>query len=307
MTSQRDLDLDRMLDAWFADGPVEAPDRALDAVAVRLRRQRQRPAWLLNRRVPAVSTPIRLLALAAVLVGALAVGSVILTGGAAPAPAPSPAPTPVAATPSPTVAASPIPFPGRTGSLDAGVYSAIVASGTLTFTLPAGWASEGRIANAFSMTAPGSAPDDIINVNGDQRRAALDKDCTEAPEPGVGSTAADLLASFQADDQLAVSDPVAVSLPGMTGVWVDIRLADGATRTCPFSNGGVSVPLVVDTVAGEGPFWGVGKGEIERLYLLDAATGHNIVMIVDSAKGATFDALTAAAQPVFDSMVFTGR
>jgi hypothetical protein len=67
----------------------------------------------------------------------------------------------------------------------------------------------------------------------------------------------------------------------------------------------VSVPLVVDDLAGEGPFWGSGPGEVERLYLLDTAGGHNVVILLDSAAGDSFDALAAATDPVIASMAWT--
>ena len=48
MTHERDIE--RLLDHWFSDGPSQAPDRVLDAVADRIGRQSQRPAWRLDRR-----------------------------------------------------------------------------------------------------------------------------------------------------------------------------------------------------------------------------------------------------------------
>ena len=48
MTHERDIE--RLLDHWFTDGPDEAPDRVVDAVADRIGRQSQRPAWRLDRR-----------------------------------------------------------------------------------------------------------------------------------------------------------------------------------------------------------------------------------------------------------------
>ena len=51
MTQQRDIE--RLLDHWFADGSSVAPDRVIDVVADRIERQPQRPAWRLERAVPA--------------------------------------------------------------------------------------------------------------------------------------------------------------------------------------------------------------------------------------------------------------
>ena len=41
----RERDIERLLDRWFADGPTEVADRVIDEVADRIDRQPQRPAW----------------------------------------------------------------------------------------------------------------------------------------------------------------------------------------------------------------------------------------------------------------------
>lgn len=53
----RERDMERLLDTWFRDGPTEAPDRIIDAVADQIGRQSQRPAWRLHwRHIPMNST-----------------------------------------------------------------------------------------------------------------------------------------------------------------------------------------------------------------------------------------------------------
>jgi hypothetical protein len=66
-----DRDFDRLLDQWFADGPMEVADRVVVQVSDRIERQSQRPAWRLAWRHP-MRTPITFaLAAAAVLVVAV--------------------------------------------------------------------------------------------------------------------------------------------------------------------------------------------------------------------------------------------
>jgi len=93
-----DRDLDRLLDAWFAEGPVQVADRMIDGTANRIARQRQVPAWRLRSwRFPTMSTPIKLVAIGAALLAVLVGGAVMMGGGAPPpAPTPNPAPTSVA-------------------------------------------------------------------------------------------------------------------------------------------------------------------------------------------------------------------
>jgi hypothetical protein len=90
-----DRDLNRLLDAWFADGPVQVADRVIDDVANRITRQRQTPAWRLHAwRFPSMSTPIKLVAIGAALLAVLVGGAVFIGGGSArSAPTPTPAPT----------------------------------------------------------------------------------------------------------------------------------------------------------------------------------------------------------------------
>lgn len=311
MTHERDVE--RLLDRWFSEGPREAPDRVLETVTDRIHHRRQRPAWLLERRPPTMAGPIRLLAAAAVLVGALAVGSVFLAGGAqrvaVATPAPSLAVAAATPTPPPTLAPTPSPSGPRTfysyPVMAAGDYVADVHIGKLSLTLPDGWSSPGQ-AETYILLRPTAGPlTDIVNVYTDMRRPMKDAACTEAPDPGVKPGAAALIADLAADDQLVVTKPVPVELPGLTGSYIDVRTSPKATRVCPFFDGKVTVPLVVDEIPREGPFWGIAPGGIDRIYAFDTADGHNVVILVESANGETFDALAAATKQVVDSMSFT--
>ena len=70
-----DRDIERLLDTWFADGPMQVSDHAFDEAVGRVHRQRQRPAWRVSWRDPTVSAYLKpILAIAAVIV--LAVGGV---------------------------------------------------------------------------------------------------------------------------------------------------------------------------------------------------------------------------------------
>ncbi|MEA2577078.1 MAG: hypothetical protein QOD78_666 [Chloroflexota bacterium] len=44
----RERDIERLLDTWFREGPTEAPDRIIDAVADQIGHRSQRPAWRLD-------------------------------------------------------------------------------------------------------------------------------------------------------------------------------------------------------------------------------------------------------------------
>lgn len=102
-----DRDIERLLDSWFADGPIEVPDRVIDVVADRIARQPQRPAWRLNWKDIHVNSTQRMVATAAavilVAVVALAIaGRPTDSGIGNPAASPSPVQTTTPPSPAPT-------------------------------------------------------------------------------------------------------------------------------------------------------------------------------------------------------------
>ncbi len=103
------LDIEPILDDWFADGYDVLPDRSVDAVLRTVRKTTQRGAWRAPWRIPHMLNVPRLIAAGAALVAVLAVGSIAFFGMARNAPvggltaSPSPRPTPIA---TPTTAPS---------------------------------------------------------------------------------------------------------------------------------------------------------------------------------------------------------
>ncbi len=102
MTARNDLDLNVVLDRFLGEGPTEAPDDALDLALERVSTMRQR--YGAPRRSFGMTTPVRLLAAAAILIAILVAGGIYL--GSRP-PTPEPLPSPVAT--APAVAPSPVP------------------------------------------------------------------------------------------------------------------------------------------------------------------------------------------------------
>ncbi len=120
-----DRDFDRLLDQWFADGPLEVADRVIGQVADRIERQPQRPALRLPWRHVHVTTNLRWIAAAAVLVVAVFGGSRLL----------GTTPSPGAGAASPTPASLPSP----SFSADPNVVRATWFAVPLTLTLSGGW------------------------------------------------------------------------------------------------------------------------------------------------------------------------
>jgi hypothetical protein len=138
MTARRDPD--RLIEAYFDDGPTQLPDRSYDAVRSEIDHTRQRVVfgpW----RNPRVSKVTRFAIAAAVIAVIAVVGINLLPGsggiGGPPAPSPSPSPSP-SRTPAPAQLPT---TPGE--ALAAGTYyiesRGQTAVTRLTFSLPAGW------------------------------------------------------------------------------------------------------------------------------------------------------------------------
>lgn len=108
MNVERDLDFERVSQAWLAEGPTELADRVLAAVVVDIhRRHQRRTVFGVPWRFPAVNSIPRLLVAAAVIavvgLGGLALIFRPASGPAAPSQLPPPG------SPSPTLVASPSP------------------------------------------------------------------------------------------------------------------------------------------------------------------------------------------------------
>jgi hypothetical protein len=300
MTTSFDPELDRRLNAWFADGPMAAPDPIITDLPGRLARQGQRPGWLVGRDEVRVGAPVRLFAAAAVLV-AVAIGGSLLVGGGGIGPGPSSSPSP---TPSPTATPTPIALRQPLESLAPGTYTYFANGGGTTFTVPDGWTAPAYGPLDFALAPADAAAGDWIRVFYDMRVASKDPACPEAGEPGIGATAADIVGDIAANPGIDATTPQPITIGGLEGRMVDLALADGWTATCPFDPTNPAVAYIVDTIPTEGPFWGIGGDNRQRLIVLDHPDVTNVVLLIESADGSTFDALVEAAMPVLESFSF---
>ena len=177
MTADRDIE--RLLDTWFADGPMQVSDHVFDEAVERVYRQRQRPAWRLLWRAPHVASFKAALAAAAVVVVVVAGfamlgGSGGVVGGVAVPPRRRAHDQSLAA-----------PVPG--GHIDAGDYVARPFSGdpmAFTVTVPEGWNGFG----GWSIMGRSSGDPDGIGISFITVRWCADP-CDPPPEPSPPPTA----------------------------------------------------------------------------------------------------------------------
>jgi hypothetical protein len=283
-----DRDLNRLLDAWFADGPVQVADRVIDDTASRIARQRQTPAWRLHPwRFPTMSTPLKLVLIGAVLVAALAAGAVFVGGGGralGPAPSPTPAPSP-----SPT--SSPLPLPN--GSLAAGTYAAHPVPGmTWTITVPDGWTGQDDWFVSYDV-----GPDvHSVSVGGPTENESVPTDSCAAAGTKAAGSVEEFVAAVQARDDWTVSAPVDLTVGGYSGTRIDLEVP--ADATC--ANG--SDYMVVAMPDGQG-FRADGPDRIFRLWIVDF-DGKPVVIFRTNAATAPADRV-AQADAIVETSVIT--
>lgn len=300
--SQRS-DIDRVLEIWMGDGPTAIPDRVVDVVAARIGVQRQRRAWPFPWRTN-VTAPIKLAAaLAAVLIVAIAGFALLgrppgsnVGGNPTSAPSPSQGAGSPAPSGSPESALYPAWFTGdRTGAgiLAAGNQSTRNFEPGFTFTVPEGWVNVGDKTDAYDLI-----PDTPANAAEQAASGGLAHELSafrygrpywycDAWEDHRGATAAEIVASVVATDAIAASKPVDVTIGGLTGKQVDIRLDPGWTKTCP----------------GDPPTLDLGDSRT-RVILLDTPNRGVLIVNVGSLHSADHEAFLAEAMPIVESFEF---
>ena len=304
-----DRDLDRLLDAWLADGPADPPDRVLDSVASRISRQSQRPGWRLALRETHVTTYLKpIAAIAAVLT--IAVFGVYLVrepsgiGG----PVPTPTPTPVS-TPSPTPDPVPTPTPvtcddGTTtscaGRLEPGTHSSTAFQPALTFTAAEAWTNTFDIARTYNLKpVPHIFDAQVLSQLAIPEQNA---DCSPAARAGAGSTVADWVEFITTHPGLVVTSSKPVTIAGHEGRQIQFKVADDWTGRCPNSLGPA---VVVFTDSGTPPQRSVWFDDHRvTVWLLDV-DGTTVAILVASGPSLNAnDEAVAALLPVLESMTF---
>jgi hypothetical protein len=204
------------------------------------------------------------------------------------------------ATPSESAAATPWPhcqadYGGNClGHLPAGTYTTVQFQPPITYTVPAGgWSNFEDLPGNFLLVPPGfdlagvdTGGSDYIGIY--TSVLAANVDCTESEQPNVERTAAALAAEFAHRPGLTTTTPTPVSIGGLEGLVLDIRLADGWTQTCPYSGGNPVMPLIrgVPPSDLDHP---IGPGIIVRLYLLDRSGSTLAVEVGDLSGGTHLD------------------
>lgn len=266
-----DRTLERAARSFIEAGPTQAPERAVDAALLRIETTNQERALRIPWRLPTMTTPFRVATAAVIGVLAIGGALFVLggpgqTGVGGPGPSPTPvvsvAPSTVPTTPATGSAEPSGPLALPDGPLAAGTYvSTPFAPGGLfascmtppqpgcseseddsirvTLTVPDGWA--GVNSAVWLAAEENSAPAGA--AVGYSRGSWLHSDpCLTAaqdaapdgapPDVAVGPSVDDFATALADHPLLDATDPVAVTLGGYSGKYVDLQLPSDITR-CP--------------------------------------------------------------------------
>jgi hypothetical protein len=298
----RERDIERLLDTWFRDGPTDAPDRIVGAIADRIGRQSQRPAWRLQGR-PFVNPFAKLAAgLAAVLIVGF-VGWQLLPGGSGGG-LTTAVPTAVTPTPSPTP--SPTPFPcdagvGCAGELEAGIHLTSNYTPQFSYTVAdAGWTNTVDHPEVYQLDSSRGYILVVAHPAIVERTAA----CEETPTPGYGSGPADWIQFVSEHPGLEATNVQSVTIGGYRGQSVDLASLTSWTSPCAADD---FMPNLVQFIVSSEPsplgIYGVATGVPIRLIALDVLG--ETVLIAFYGNDGNFPTSVARAQAVIDTMEFS--
>jgi len=285
-----DRDLDRLLDAWFADGPREVADRVVLQVADRIERQSQRPAWRLPRRDSQVNLKMHWIAAAAVLVVAIFAGTRLLgptpnssVGGPSPAPTSSPKPTPTS-TPAPSA------VPGQS------ILHATEFGVPLTLSLVDGWVRDGNSAADLDlqrgMVDAAFHPIRMVTLPG-----------PTLADPWI-AVPADFVAWVRSRPEWVAGDPRSVTVGGRTGTQIDGEFVwkTGTTKREFLRFTGPTLPYG-EIKTGAWNYDSLDAGARVRFIILPGTSGDGVIIVMNGAD-ADFDAAAAALDAVLATVQF---
>ncbi|AUZ87650.1 hypothetical protein CVO76_08425 [Arthrobacter agilis] len=161
------------------------------------------------------------------------------------------------------------------GTLMAGTYSTTSFEPALSYTVPAGWTNgqdlPGNLLLSRSVDPAGGIwGGSYIGVYQDIRAPAL---CGEEVQPGIGTSAAELAAWYRSVPGLQITRDVPVTVGGLSGVALDLRVGADWRSPCPLMRVAHVIPVLIG--GGVSTLHHVIGAPVEmRLYLLDQGGGN---------------------------------
>jgi hypothetical protein len=185
--------------------------------------------------------------------------------------------------------------------------------GAVTYTVPAGWANSSDWPNSFSLTpsadyasetADGPPTGAFHEIDLFRAPAATTQNaqCSKALIPTVPKTVDGLIGYVRGLKSIVSTAPVAITVDGHPGKWINIKLAATWKATCPGATGPTANILAFAGSDNNDYELGLSGNEQQRLVFVDLGSGNVMLILVDSVDPARFNQLVADAMPIIGSL-----
>jgi hypothetical protein len=186
------------------------------------------------------------------------------------------------------------------GLLKAGTFATVEMTPPIAYTVPDGWQNFEDEPGNFLLVAPGyslagvnAGGSDFIgvytSVRAENRKCSTELEAT-SDEPGVAYTVKALTEEFMSRPGLVTTAPSNVSVGGLSGVMMDIHIADDWTGTCFYAPPqGQKIVQLLGGRGGSSLDHPIVTDLFMRLYLLEYAGGTLAIEVDDWAKGGHLD------------------
>ncbi len=188
--------------------------------------------------------------------------------------------------------------------LSAGQHASAVFQPAVTYTVPAGWTNPVDDLAYFQLM-PTNDQANGIHLFHNWRALSQAADCPYSPEPGVGTSASELVTWIRSRKGLSVTPPTLVTVAGLPATMINLSVAPNWKQSCSFANGLPAVPLLIDET--QRLHWVIAGSETLRLYLLDLPGNGTMIVNLDSFDGVGFPNLLTAGSPIVKSLVFATK
>jgi hypothetical protein len=200
-------------------------------------------------------------------------------------------PTPSASSPSPTPTECPNPNNGGAclGPIAAGTYTTTKFQPAITYTVPSGWANFEDLVGNFLLVPPGGnlpgVDADTSDFIGVYATVAAPNGCEQGAAPSVGLKVTDIARWMNQNPGLDTTEPRSITVGGLRGVVLDIRMTAGWKKTCSYAEDGHPlVPILVGSLSTYLDH-NVSGRHATRLYLLDNGGTALAIEVVDISGG----------------------
>lgn len=203
------------------------------------------------------------------------------------------------------------------GPLEAGRYSSFYIDpfvpngdpwrprfGALTYEVPAGWMATSDYPTQYDIESVAGGAGRGIYVRSEVVASSSSDPCAEVQDPLVGEDAAALTDRLVSLPGVSATDPIEVSIGGLSGFRVDVSRDPSWTQICPAISEAPIRLLYVDRSDEESFAWGLEENTHMRHYLLELGDGRALLIDIEAPTLAEYEAILDEATNIVESMQF---